>query len=231
MRPVEPAARSAVEGPFGSALGLPGGAAMIIDPAIGVTLVSSAVSAVTDASGNGRAVSQGSAGLRPAMTTLNGQPALSFAGQYLDTASLSIAAPSSFLIVLKQGTTTGTQCPIDNPFGTTGRFSFNVTGTSVAIDATYNSSPGTFSLDLTTARTLLVTVGSSTQTTRSNGVQVKSAGAQSSFTWTGFRFGAHVSGGFAWQGTIAYWGVWPRVFSAGEIAQAERYARARWHTW
>jgi hypothetical protein len=212
----------------------PSGAAMLIDPAINVTLSSGAFASIGDASGNGNNVSQGTGAFRPSVGTLNGQPAIVLGGTHrLDTGAISISLPATFLIVAVQTSAAANATLIDNPTGTTGRMViYTPSAGNVVAEPTHASVSGnSFALDMTAARTLLITVASGSRVVRSNGAAVSTLACQASYTWTGYRLGAHVSGAFGWTGKLAFFGVWPRVMSAAEIAQAEAWARARWGTW
>lgn len=71
------------------------------DARVGVTNVAGACSAWADQSGNGRHASQGTAGIRPAITTAGGYPSLSFDGtQYLNASLTSPAGPHTLYAVI-----------------------------------------------------------------------------------------------------------------------------------
>lgn len=67
-----------------------------------LTLVSGAASQLDDKSGNGRHVTQGTAGNRPTTTTINGLTALSFAPtQFLARTGVSIGSPMTVGVILQ----------------------------------------------------------------------------------------------------------------------------------
>jgi hypothetical protein len=74
---------------------------------LGVTLTSSAVSTWADQSGNGRNLTQGTAGNRPTVTAgaINGHPAIAFTtDQFLENLSFNLSQPFSVVCVARPDT-------------------------------------------------------------------------------------------------------------------------------
>jgi hypothetical protein len=200
-----------------------------------ITITSGKVSAWPDRSGNGRTLTQATAGNRPTLVTnqINGRPAIRFVGAnstYLATAAFtSTPQPVTFWLVAKWNSTS-TAFPFDGITSGDRLAALNISTTDVAA---YAGSFFQATVSYTSWNTYVFIFNGASSKMRVNGVQV-ATGDPGANAITGVTLGAAFNMSAPWDGDLGRAGFTPQDLSAGGgagLTQLERNMRRLYRTW
>lgn len=186
-----------------------------------LTLVSGAASQLDDKSGNGRHLTQGTAGNRPTTTTINGHTALSFdaaASQRLARTGVSIGSPMTVGVILQLSGGAAARRAV----GGSSSWSMGITSGGIW---TAQGIPSTVAID-TAVHVGVITHDGTTARFRLDGTEVSSG--TPSWSSTEVVVGALTSAGASpWSGAIGGVVIASAALAGADLASLETYLKQR----